>query len=70
MPCIAWRRMPHIPLMITFWKSEDAIRALAEDGISRAKYSDVDKDLQIELEPCSVHYKMYDKLTLPLCARG
>jgi hypothetical protein len=48
-------------LMVTFWESEDAIRAFAGDDISRAKYYDFDKDFLIELEPCSTHYEMYDE---------
>jgi Antibiotic biosynthesis monooxygenase len=48
-------------LMITFWESEEAIRAFAGDDINVAKYYDFDKDFLIELEPCSAHYEMYDK---------
>jgi hypothetical protein len=48
-------------LMVTFWESEEAIRAFAGDDISVAKYYDFDKDFLIELEPCSAHYEMYDK---------
>jgi hypothetical protein len=48
-------------LMITFWESEVAIRAFAGDDISVAKYYDFDKDFLIEMEPCSMHYEMYDK---------
>jgi hypothetical protein len=48
-------------LTITFWESEEAIRAFAGDDISRAKYYDFDKDFLLELEPCSTHYDMYDK---------
>jgi quinol monooxygenase YgiN len=48
-------------LMITFWESEEAIRAFAGDDISMAKYYDFDKDFLIELEPCSIHYEMYDR---------
>jgi hypothetical protein len=46
--------------MITFWKSEEAIRAFAGHEISAAKYYDFDRDFLIELEPCSTHYEMYD----------
>jgi hypothetical protein len=48
-------------LMVTFWESEEAIRAFAGDDISLAKYYDFDKDFLLELEPCSMHYEMYDK---------
>jgi heme-degrading monooxygenase HmoA len=48
-------------LMMTFWESEEAIRAFAGDDITVAKYYDFDKDFLIELEPCSMHYEMYDK---------
>jgi heme-degrading monooxygenase HmoA len=50
-------------LMITFWESEEAIRAFAGDDICAAKYYDFDKDvlLELELEPCSTHYEMYEK---------
>jgi len=60
--------------MVTFWESEEAIRAFAGDDISLAKYYDFDKDFLIEMEPCSMHYEMYDRLcfwsssfTLPCC---
>jgi hypothetical protein len=62
--CYALRRMEgdtaHF-LMVTFWESEEAIRAFAGDDISLAKYYDFDKDFLTELEPCSAHYEMYDK---------
>jgi len=48
-------------LMVTFWESEDAIRAFAGDDISVAKYYDFDKDFLLELEPCSTHYEMYGR---------
>jgi hypothetical protein len=48
-------------LMITFWDSEEAIRAFAGDDISVAKYYDFDQDFLLELEPCSTHYEMYDR---------
>jgi Antibiotic biosynthesis monooxygenase len=47
-------------LMVTFWESEEAIRAFAGDDISVAKYYDFDKNFLLELEPCSTHYEMYD----------
>jgi hypothetical protein len=48
-------------LMVTFWESEDAIRAFAGDDISIAKYYDFDRNFLLELEPCSTHCEMYDK---------
>jgi heme-degrading monooxygenase HmoA len=48
-------------LMVTFWKSEVAIRAFAGDDISAAKYYDFDKAFLLELEPRSVHYEMYER---------
>jgi hypothetical protein len=47
--------------MVTFWESEEAIRAFAGDDIRVAKYYDFDKEFLIELEPCSTHYEMYKK---------
>jgi len=47
--------------MVTFWESEEAIRAFAGDDISKAKYYDFDRDFLIELEPCSTHYEMYER---------
>ena len=47
-------------LMVTFWESEEAIRAFAGDDIRVAKYYDFDKDFLLELEPVS-----YTHLTLP-----
>ena len=47
--------------MITFWVSEEAIRAFAGDDISMAKYDDFDKDFLIEPESCSTHYEIRDK---------
>jgi heme-degrading monooxygenase HmoA len=48
-------------LMVTFWESEEAIRAFAGDDIRVAKYYDFDKDFLLELEPRSTHYQMYDR---------
>jgi len=48
-------------LMVTFWESEDAIRAFAGDDISVAKYYDFDKDFLLEMEPVSTHYETYDR---------
>jgi heme-degrading monooxygenase HmoA len=48
-------------LMVTFWDSEEAIRAFAGSDINRAKYYDFDKEFLIEMEPFSTHYEMYDR---------
>jgi len=48
-------------LMLTFWDSEDAIRAFAGDTISAAKYYDFDKGFLLEMEPASAHYETYDR---------
>ena len=46
-------------LMVTFWESEDAVRAFAGDDIRVAKYYDFDKSFLLELEPTSSHYETY-----------
>jgi heme-degrading monooxygenase HmoA len=48
-------------LMVTFWESEEAIRAFAGNDISVAKYYDFDKHFLLEMEPSSTHYEMYDQ---------
>jgi len=48
-------------LMVTFWDSEEAIRAFAGDDINVAKYYGFDKDFLLELEPFSTHYETYDR---------
>jgi heme-degrading monooxygenase HmoA len=48
-------------LMVTFWESEESIRAFAGDDISVAKYYDFDKDFLLELEPNSTHYETYER---------
>jgi hypothetical protein len=48
-------------LMVTFWESEEAIRAFAGNDISLAKYYDFDESFLLELEPYSTHYEMYDR---------
>jgi hypothetical protein len=47
--------------MVTFWESEDAVRAFAGDDISVAKYYDFDKSFLLELEPTSSHYETYNR---------
>ena len=48
-------------LMLTFWESEEAIRAFAGNDITQAKYYDFDKDFLLELEPSSSHYEMHEE---------
>ena len=48
-------------LMVTFWESEEAIRAFARDDISGAKYYVFDKNFLLELEPCPTHFEIYDR---------
>jgi heme-degrading monooxygenase HmoA len=48
-------------LMVTFWESEEAIRAFAGDDIGVAKYYGFDTDFLLELEPDSLHYETYDR---------
>jgi heme-degrading monooxygenase HmoA len=48
-------------LMLTFWESEDAIRAFAGDDLRKAKYYDFDRDFLVEMEPAALHYEMYDR---------
>jgi heme-degrading monooxygenase HmoA len=48
-------------LMITFWESEDAVRAFAGDNINIAKYYDFDKSFLLEMEPNSTHYETFDR---------
>jgi heme-degrading monooxygenase HmoA len=48
-------------LMVTFWESEEAIRAFAGHDISVAKYYNFDRDFLLEMEPSAAHYEMYDR---------
>jgi heme-degrading monooxygenase HmoA len=48
-------------LMITFWESEDAVRAFAGNDVNVAKYYDFDKNFLLEMEPTSAHYETYDR---------
>jgi heme-degrading monooxygenase HmoA len=48
-------------LMITFWESEDAVRAFAGNDINVAKYYDFDQDFLLEQEPTSTHYETFDR---------
>ena len=61
MPYVASRAIPPIFWMVTFGESEAAIRAFAGDDPTVAEYYDFDKDFLLELEPCSVHYEMYER---------
>src|SRR5262249_26027238 len=48
-------------LMLTFWESEDAIRAFAGNAINVAKYYDFDKNFLLEMEPTSTHSETFDR---------
>jgi len=48
-------------LMVTFWESEDAIRAFAGNTINKAKYYDFDQSFLLEMEPSSTHYETYER---------
>jgi heme-degrading monooxygenase HmoA len=57
-------------LIVTFWESEDAVRAFVGDDISVAKYYDFDKSFLLELEPTSSHYEtIIDRIHHPIGAR-
>jgi heme-degrading monooxygenase HmoA len=47
--------------MLTFWESEDAVRAFAGNDMNVAKYYDFDKDFLLEQEPTSTHYETFDR---------
>jgi heme-degrading monooxygenase HmoA len=46
-------------LMVTFWESEEAIRAFAGNDITVAKYYDFDKNFLLARERSSIHYETY-----------
>ncbi|NBE94939.1 antibiotic biosynthesis monooxygenase [Nonomuraea sp. KC401] len=46
--------------MLTFWESEEAIKAFAGDDVTVAKYYDFDDDFLLEKEPRAVHHDVYD----------
>jgi len=43
-------------LTVTYWESEDCIRAFAGDDLLRAKYYPEDDDYLLEFEPLVQHY--------------
>jgi len=43
-------------LLVSFWASEEAIRAFAGDDITRARYYEADREFLLELEPNVIHY--------------
>ena len=47
--------------MLTFWDSEEAIRAFAGKEIARAKYYDFDKDFLLEMDAEVEHYQVFDR---------
>lgn len=46
-------------LMLTFWESEDAIKAFSGDDISVARYYDFDPELLLEMRPNADHYEVF-----------
>jgi heme-degrading monooxygenase HmoA len=48
-------------VMVSFWESEEAIRAFTGNNINQAKYYDLDKNFLLDPEPSSTHYEMYDR---------
>lgn len=46
-------------LTLTFWESEDTIRAFAGEDIESAKYYPEDEDVLLEFEPTVTHYDVY-----------
>lgn len=48
-------------LMLTFWESEEAVRAFAGNDATKAKYYGFDEDFLIELEPFVAHYETYER---------
>lgn len=56
-----WRRdegeVSHF-LTLSYWESEQAIRAFAGDDLLRAKYYPEDAEFLLEFEPQVVHYEV------------
>ena len=44
---------------LTFWSTEEAIRAFAGEDIRRAMYYPEDRDFLLEFEPTVQHYDVY-----------
>ena len=47
-------------LMLTFWESEDAIKAFAGDDIEVAKYYDFDAKVLLAMVPYVDHFRLFD----------
>jgi len=47
-------------LMLTFWDSEESIRAFAGDDVTAAKYYDFDAEVLLEMVPNVDHFELYD----------
>jgi heme-degrading monooxygenase HmoA len=45
-------------MTLTFWESEEAIKAFAGADIEKAKYYPEDKDFLLEFEPTVKHYEV------------
>ncbi len=48
-------------LMLTFWDSEESIKAFAGDDVTAAKYYDFDADVLLEMVPHVDHYELYNE---------
>src|SRR6266704_256190 len=48
-------------LLISYWKSFEAIRAFAGDDMERAVYYPKDEEFLLELEPKVTHYELATK---------
>ena len=48
-------------LTVTYWESEDCIRAFAGDDVLKAKYYPEDQDYLLEFEPLVQHYSVTAK---------
>jgi heme-degrading monooxygenase HmoA len=44
---------------LTFWESEEAVKAFAGDDVTVAKYYDFDDDFLLAKEPRAVHHELY-----------
>ena len=52
-------------LMLTFWESEEAVRAFAGPDVTAAKYYDFDDEFLLDKEPTATHYHMTGEAPLP-----
>jgi heme-degrading monooxygenase HmoA len=45
-------------LLVSFWDSEDSVRAFAGDDLTRAHYYPEDRDFLLEFAPQATHYEI------------